>query len=777
MIDTDRRFQGSSLAKDPRMPTYIRPSPPAIALVLVSVLAACGGGGAKPAGGGSDHHVTPGADVAVTLPADRQAEADRLQAALTATAGLDAAGFTAQTALPFSAALGYDPATALNLPLLQASALKLDGDELAALTARGFMISERKRYPSFTYGYESIYAQDLPLFVSADSILQAVHKSYDEILKAIERASLVGEVGAMLDTMRARLAATTPDAMGASARKDADLYLAVATSLLGETAQAPVAGAPATLAAQLVAKAVAASGTQELTLFGLDRIIDFSQFTPRGHYKGDPVLERYFRAMMWLGRIDFPMLESNIGTDGKVTQVFHRDVFAAAAALASLMDEPTQARWGRIDAVLQAFVGEIDSMTPPQFPRLMADLGAADLGALAAIPDQQVAQAIVSGGYGQQRIASQVILAPPHSGTLPLAATFLLMGQRYVVDSHVFSNLVYDRVNKPPAVSKRMMPNPLDVAYAALRNDQAGALLGAQVTRYQYAPELAGMRLLVDQHGDDYWGGNLYNTWLSALRALSPLATELAGATPSGLPAVATTEAWGRRVLGAQLASWAELRHDTILYVKQSYSGGITCEYPDAYVEPVPAFFARLGALAAQGTALVKLLDVSADPQLGADLTAYFAHLGDVMAILQRMAEHQRTGAPHDAADLTFINRAVRFQPGCGAPSGATGWYPELFFRGGDLTFDPTIADVHTQPTDENGAEVGHVLHVATGHPRLMVVTVDTCAGARAYAGVVSAYHEVITDNYDRLDDQRWSAMLNQATPPDVAWLSDLIVR
>jgi hypothetical protein len=34
---------------------------------------------------------------------------------------------------------------------------------------------------------------------------------------------------------------------------------------------------------------------------------------------------------------------------------------------------------------------------------------------------------------------------------------------------------------------------------------------------------------------------------------------------------------------------------------------------------------------------------------------------------------------------------------------------------------------------------VGRVLHVGTGEPRVMVATVDTCSGPRAYVGVVSA--------------------------------------
>jgi len=69
------------------------------------------------------------------------------------------------------------------------------------------------------------------------------------------------------------------------------------------------------------------------------------------------------------------------------------------------------------------------------------------------------------------------------------------------------------------------------------------------------------------------------------------------------------------------------------------------------------------------------------------------------------------------------------------------------------------------------------VLHVGTGYARLMVVTVDTCAGPRAYAGLASSYFERVTERYDRLDDMRWSRELNAATPADPPWLRDVITR
>lgn len=108
-----------------------------------------------------------------------------------------------------------------------------------------------------------------------------------------------------------------------------------------------------------------------------------------------------------------------------------------------------------------------------------------------------------------------------------------MFGQRYVVDSHGFSNLVYDRVMGGKLV--RLMPNPLDVAFAALGNDLAAELLAPELEAFPYGPDLEAMRTVVDPHPAEYWEDNLYNRWLGALRELSPRAG--ADPTVTGLPA------------------------------------------------------------------------------------------------------------------------------------------------------------------------------------------------------------------------------------------------
>jgi hypothetical protein len=231
-------------------------------------------------------------------------------------------------------------------------------------------------------------------------------------------------------------------------------------------------------------------------------------------------------------------------------------------------------------------------------------------------------------------------------------------------------------------------------------------------------------------------------------------------------------------VLNTQLASWAELRHDTILYAKQSYTGGVTCEFPDAQVEPVPEVFSALEDFARHGQGIVAGLELSGAPYLQPLIEEYFDRLLAVSSMLREMAEYQRDGRPFEDYHLAFVNEAVRIHWGCGAPEGAEGWYPRLFFNASSAAeYDPTIADVHTQPTDEGGAVVGRILHVGTGMARLMVVTMDTCTGPKAYAGLVSSYFEKVTENFERYDDPTWATELQSGTPPDVAWMTDLVVR
>ena len=103
---------------------------------------------------------------------------------------------------------------------------------------------------------------------------------------------------------------------------------------------------------------------------------------------------------------------------------------------------------------------------------------------------------------------------------------------------------------------------------------------------------------------------------------------------------------------------------------------------------------------------------------------------------------------------MVFINQPDEYEiesVACPTVKRPSGWYPNLGYdRDSADKQDTAIADVHTQPGDEAGARLGKLLHVGTGFPRLMVVTFNTCSGPLAHAGVVAAYHETVTQNFQR---------------------------
>jgi hypothetical protein len=236
-------------------------------------------------------------------------------------------------------------------------------------------------------------------------------------------------------------------------------------------------------------------------------------------------------------------------------------------------------------------------------------------------------------------------------------------------------------------------------------------------------------------------------------------------------------EPWRRRMLETQLASWAQLRRDTILYAKESFTSMPLCAFPDGYVDPYPEFYAGLEELAKKGGAQVAALDFDGGVQRG--IAGYFAKLGEVAGRLREIARREQRGEPPNGRDLDFINHLVSAQgrsAGCTIIIQPRGWYADLYYDRDDVwEHEPTIADVHTQPAEENGYPVGKVLHVGTCSPRLLAVDVESCGTRRTFRGYVASYYEKITTGFRRLDDGEWSSELGRHSPPEAAWLRDLI--
>src|SRR5262249_45802862 len=159
------------------------------------------------------------------------------------------------------------------------------------------------------------------------------------------------------------------------------------------------------------------------------------------------------------------------------------------------------------------------------------------------------------------------------------------------------------------------------------------------------------------------------------VRELSPNAER-----DAALPGVMKTNGWSRRMLGTQLASWAELRHDTLLYAKQSFTAMALCEYPDAYVKPYPSFFQALSRLAKKGAWPVGNRNFGGSKKLILD---YFTRFGEVAEMLGEMAELEREKKPLRSEHIDFMNHAVSVDGkhgGCTIIYEPGGWYADLHY-------------------------------------------------------------------------------------------------
>ena len=319
-----------------------------------------------------------------------------------------------------------------------------------------------------------------------------------------------------------------------------------------------------------------------------------------------------------------------------------------------------------------------------------------------------------------------------------------VFGQRFVIDSFLMSKLVFDSIQFKGKSQERTMPSGLDVA-AALGNDEAVALLEPELEKWNYAANLLAARRIVEERAPAAWNGTAYDIWLSALSKLDDVPAH------GELPAVMRGRPWQRKQLQTQLASWAELRHDTILYAKQSYTMGIVCEYPTGYVEPYPEVYARVAMLAEEAGRQLDALG-SATPRVASFLTEF----AGIVRKLEALARKELAAEAFTKDEREWVKSAIQAKTvggGCGPPRVIyTGWYPKLLYGGRPELWEPTIADVHTDPN------TGRVLEVGVGDANFVVVAIDNRADRAAYVGPVYSYYEF--PSAVRLTDEAWRAQL-----------------
>ena len=459
------------------------------------------------------------------------------------------------------------------------------------LVKNGFVVVPSS-YREYFMLYEGNRYQPVPSFVTTDSMLHNYHLYFSHLLRVLETEKLATELEELTTAMLARTREQHAQLKGTgwenAVRRNMGFF-AVAGKLLDPTLPVPAATKnEVEKELALIAKHEGVTVSPLMNIGGSHNPAnalkeDYSQYIPRGHYEKSQLLQSYFKAMMWYGRLTF-RLQSE-------------DETKSAVLITLAMDkDQNRERWDKIYATTNFFVGKSDDITWMEYRRLIDRIygAGADLQAVISSPDKW-----------ETFQAEARKLEPPSINSVPVFLAeinpdrdreingFRFMGQRYTIDADIFQQLVYREVGANSQGQRRMLPKGLDIP-AAMGSAEAYEILDAAGdTDYaSYQENMAEIKHYIAGLEKETWTGNLYWGWLYALK---PLLEEKG----EGYPSFMRNKAWVRKELNTFLGSWTELKHDTILYAKQVYAemGGGGLADDRGYVEPNPHLYGRLASL------------------------------------------------------------------------------------------------------------------------------------------------------------------------------------
>lgn len=655
-----------------------------------------------------------------------------------------------------------------SLPLSAGSVTGLDATSLTstqkeALLNNGFVVTPptsdpNKMFMEFYQAYESYRYSEIPVFITTDSIFHVYHLVFDKMLRDLERESFIP----MLEELTAALVATSQEQLTALTGTELEelaarnlAYFVVASNLLGTEVSVPEHVQQLADQELELIEAHSQNVVSPIWLMGGeaadDQLIeDYSQYVPRGHYTRSEELKTYFKTMMWYGRLTYRLkIPAETQRALLMIQAMRTAVTSSgkpAMELWSNIYDPTVFIVGKADDLSIMEYGAISDQVYGTSPELISF---ADTGLLAQFTDKAKK------------------LPPPQINSMwvwiwqdrdDATQGFRFMGQRFTLDQYVFGEVMWRKVGtleKP-----RDLPKSLDML-AAMGSEEAYKLLDemGETEFVNYETQMTKVKEEVSSFGLDSWTQNLYWSWLYSLQPIFAVKGDQ-------YPAFMQTQAWLHKDMQTALASWTELKHDTILYAKQvmaEMGGGPDDEPPLGYVEPNPEAYARLLALAQMtrnGLSGRGILD---------DVTAgNLDNLIEQLQFLLMVSEKELNGVPLTDEEYWRI-------------SYYGGWLEAITIASADPAEDiqgrGTLEDQKSALVADVATGIGRVLEEGVGYPTLIFV-ISPQEPWHVTVGAVYTYYEFIVPLDQRMTDEQWRAMLESGSNPAAPeWTSSFTIK
>lgn len=594
------------------------------------------------------------------------------------------------------------------------------------IAKNGFVVIPTNSEQLF-YIYEDNTYKKIPGFVTTDSVLQLYHIFYDYSLRNLETEFLYEDLVQLNDSMLEQLTAQYKEAQNKEIKDSIQKmlgYFGVVSLTLEKELPGDFPPQMEALAKQEYDLIVKAQGKSVSPLFGFD--IEYSLFKVRGHYTRSDELGRFFRAMSWYGVVPMPFYESKEVRD----EASAMGAIVTTLALCQAPADKGVKLWENIYSTTSFYVGESDDITPYEVAQAVRKVYS-DTPDINRIPDK------LDEFYREiDQMREADILWKMKDAVTQKQMRF--MGQRYIPDSEILQKL-----SDP---DDRAFPCGMDV-FAVFGSERAGELL-----EEIYKPQVqwGGYKENFELLAEKFQGqtvkeqtSNLYNGWLYCLKSLT---RRVEGAYPMFMK----NTAWEDKSLSTALGSWAEIRHDTILYGKQS---GTECggdEPPEilGYVEPNPEFFNRLLWLTKATRE-----NLSDRELLSQSMQYKLQDFEEMLEFLKTCALKELNGedlSPEEHYSLLTYGGTLEYMSSSIAES--DNWY--LVESDTDKNM-AVIADVHTS--------LDTYLEAGVGTAAELYVAIPQNGKIYLTRGAVFDYFEFVSG--ERLTDEQWQAMIKENPP------------
>ena len=613
------------------------------------------------------------------------------------------------------------------------------------LAEDGFAIVPARHEQLFEIYEENDY-REFPNFVTTDLYLQLYHLYFDCMLRELEETSLLPLMIKFTRNMHELLYnmerwSGSDETIEKIAHHNATYYNIAYKLFTGEYISNPDKD---DIDAEEVSKVMSAVDAPSNFMQDYKEIMfGYSLFRPRGHYTRSEKLQRYFRGMMWLQTANFGLN--------------HKDEVLAAVMQAYALKYEIK-EYEKLNKLITYLMGESDNLSLPQ---VMTEVEKTGLQIEDLIHNDEAIAKITATlekvGNKQTRIRPKFEKTSHNK--------INVMPQRYQPDAEVLLNMV-DYDNKP---TKRATPKGLDF-FAAMGVSAAEQILMDEQTEWKaYNDSLKAMKKRMSEIN---WNQTIATQWMNTLKVLNDKEQK------DKLPYYMVNPEWSKKDLNAALASWAELKHDAILYAKQPMGaecggGGPPEPVVKGYVEPNTGFWKKAIELLNNTEKLLKEQNMLTEKV--SDATGRLREEAQFLLNIseKELAGKELTDEENDQLECigaTFENISLDLvrQP----DQYLMGWSD---VQGADKKV-ALVADVYTANADNNKNK--SILFEAVGDADEIYVVVEIGGYLYLTRGAVLSYREFIQPiDQPRLTDEEWQKQLEENPRKGVPeWMKRIIV-